>query len=410
MRLATISSRRRLTLEWRVLPPSILGPGLPPTESVVRVRGTRILAGLALLVGVGYLIWRAGFTLNLQAWWLSVPLLVLEIHAFVGLGLFAFSLWDVDSLPAPSPVSETDDRLAVLITTINESEEVLIPAIAAAVGMHLRHETWVLDDGNRPAIRALSESLGAGYLCREAPVAAKAGNLNHALDVIRADFVATFNADIAPSPEFFTRTLGYFEDPTVAGVQTPQDFYKTTSFEHLEPDGKPPWNRQANHEEALFNRVIEPGKNRWNAAFWCGTNAVLRVAALEDIGGIPTDTVTEDLHASVLLQRRGWRLLYHNEVLAWGLAADTLYQFRLQRYRWATGAMQLLRIDNPMFGKALTRGQRIGYAATLLAWFDTWRTLGFMLVPPVVLLTGASPLHVSLGAFALAFVSAYVLR
>jgi cellulose synthase (UDP-forming) len=398
-------------MRWVTLQPSVEGPDLPPRESKGRRTTIRVAAVAALAVTTLYLTWRTLFTLNLGAWWVSIPLLVLELHAFVGLGLFTFSLWDVDSLAPAPPVRSTNLRLAVLIPTYNESEEVLIPTVAAAVAMHLPHETWVLDDGDRPGVEALAHALGARYLTRPVHDHAKAGNLNHALTVVDVDVVAIFDADHVPELEFFEHTLGYFDDPRVGAVQTPQDFYNTTSFEHLpNEDSEPAWDRQAVHEETLFYRVIEPGKNRWHAAFWCGTNAAVRVSALRDVGGVSTDSVTEDIQTTVRLQRRGWRAVYHNEVLARGLVAGDAEQFRLQRHRWATGGMQLLRSDNPVTESGFTIPQRVAYAATLFGWFDSWRTLGYLVLPFVVLFTGASPITAPLGLFLAAFGTTFVLQ
>lgn len=82
-------------------------------------------------------------------------------------------------------------------------------------------------------------------------------------------------------------------------------------------------------------------------AFWCGTSALLRVNALKEVGGVATGTVTEDIHTTIRLHAAGWRSVYHNEVLARGLAAASADQYLLQRHRWGTGAMQVLRADNP---------------------------------------------------------------
>jgi len=176
---------------------------------------------LAIALTVTYLAWRATFTLNLSAWWLSVPLLLLEVHAVIGLGLYTFSLWDLDADPPP-PVQASRRRVAVLIPTYNEPEEVLTPTIAAAVLLCPAHQTWVLDDGARPVIARLAAELGAQYLARSERVDAKAGNLNHALAMIDADLIAVFDADHVATPSFLTNTLGYFDDPRVAVVQTPK--------------------------------------------------------------------------------------------------------------------------------------------------------------------------------------------
>lgn len=378
---------------------------LPARESAHRLLLIRTVAIVALAVTGAYLGWRALATLNLDAWYLAVPMLVLEVHAALGLALFSFSLWDVDVRPARRPL-DRQPKVAVVVPTYNEGPEILIPTISAAVALEPVHETWVLDDGERPEIAALAEALGARYLARPTHEHAKAGNLNHALGVIDADIMAVLDADHVASPDFLRATLGYFADPKVALVQTPQEFYNVTSFEH---DGGLAYGEPF-HEQTLFYRLLQPGKNRWNAAFWCGTNALVRVAALRELGGAATDTITEDIHTTIRFHRRGWRTVYHNEVLARGLAADDAAQYQLQRNRWGTGAMQVLKVENPLFVPGLTLGQRLGYAATLLGWFDSWRTLGFLLLPPLVLLTGQIPILADGLTFAAAFGVTYLLQ
>ena len=386
------------TVGW--LGTALPGRGLPVPESAIRRTSIRTIAVTALVVTAAYLVWRTVATVDLAVWWVSVPLLVLEIHAALGLALFTFSLWDVDRRPETHWVFDTTDRVAVLIPTYNESLEILTPTIAAALAIHVDHETWVLDDGNRPEVEKLAADLGAMYLTRPDNSHAKAGNLNHALGVIDADFVAVLDADHVASPDFLVQTLGYFEDPGIALVQTPQEFYNTDSFEHQAARNEEP---DRFHEQALFYRVLQPGKNRWGGAFWCGTGAVVRVAALRDVGGVATDTITEDIHTTIRLHRRGWRTVYHNEVLARGLAAGDAATFQLQRHRWGTGAMQVLRTENPMFVSGLTLPQRLTYAATLLGWFDAWRSLGYLLLPIIVLFTGEIPIRADALTFAVFF-------
>ena len=192
----------------------------------------------------------------------------------------------------------------------------------------------------------------------------------------------------------------------MALVQTPQDFYNVTSFEH----GSGIAYGEPFHEQTLFYRLLQPGKNRWNAAFWCGTSALVRAEALRAVGGAATDTITEDIHTTIRFHRAGWRTVYHNEVLARGLAADDVGQYQLQRNRWGTGAMQVLRIENPLIVRGLTLGQRLAYAATLLGWFDSWRTLGFLALPPLVLISGQIPIIADGLTFAVAFGVTYGLQ
>ncbi len=130
----------------------------------------------------------------------------------------------------------------------------------------------------------------------------------------------------------------------------------------------------------------------------------------QDVGGIATETITEDIHTTIRMHRRGWKTIYHNEVLARGLAAANAEQFQLQRFRWGTGAMQVLRIENPFFVSGLTMQQRLSYAMTLLGWFDAWRMLGLILIPPVVLMTGAVPIRANPMMFLIAFGVPFLLQ
>ena len=374
--------------------PFFPGQERPPAESARRRRLIHAVSVFAVLTTIAYLVWRIAFTIDLAFWWVALPLLLLELHNALGLTIFTVALWDVDAGPRVGPRDTTDLRIAVLVPTYDEPEDVILPTIAAAVALEPAHETWVLDDGRRPEVRRLAASLDARYLTRADNAHAKAGNLNHALQTIDADLVAVLDADHIPRPDFLRHTIGYFDDPEVALVQTPQDFYNRDSFEHQVRGGRKLFN-----EQSVFYRVIAAAKNRWDAAFWCGTSAVVRTEALRSIGGVATGTVTEDIHTTIRLHRRGWKTVYHNEVLARGIAARTAPEYLLQRQRWATGAMQLLRRERPLTGPGLTFGQRLGYAATLWGWFDAWRSLGYILLPVLVIATGAMPITAPITVF-----------
>ncbi len=349
----------------------------------------RLLAVFALAVTVGYLAWRLAFTLAPDALWLSIPFFLLEVHGAISLALFVYSVWDTDAAEVPEPVTETDLTIAMLIPTFNEDPEVLLPTVSAAVDLEPAHETWVLDDGDRPWVREMAEALGAHYIARSDNTHAKAGNLNNALTQITTDLVGVLDADHVPSPGFLTDTIGYFEDERLALVQTPQDFYNTDSFEHV----------GAYQEEAMFYRVIQPGKNLHNAAFWCGTSAVLRTSALRSVDGVAVESLTEDLHTTMRLHRRGWKTVFHNKVLARGLAPASYLEYAVQRRRWGAGAMQILRSDNPILKGGLTLRQKLAYAATLSGWFEGLRTLGYFVLALVVVATGTAPLDAPLKVF-----------
>jgi cellulose synthase (UDP-forming) len=346
----------------------------------------RTVAVAAIAITAPYLLWRLFFTISPEWWWLSVLLFVCDSYGLLGLTLYVFELWDVDADRAPSQPA-LPWKVAVLITTYNEPAEVLLPTVACSVALEPEHETWVLDDGHRPEIAELSAKLGARYLSRPDNAHAKAGNLNHALSVIDADIIGVLDADHAPSGRFLIATLPYFSDPSLAFVQTPQDFYNRDSFEHTQ------MGRAVYSEEDLFYKGIAPGKNRWQAAFWCGTCAVLRVLALKSVGGVATDTVTEDIHTSVRMYRQGWKGLFLPEVLSHGLAPHDAAGFLVQRHRWAQGNVQSLRLDNPFTNAgAMTAMQRLAFFTSMSTWLSVWRTLGYLSVPVLMILTGATPI------------------
>ena len=361
--------------------------GASDRESPRRRRLIRSAALGAALITTLYLVWRVAVTLTPDTALLGIPLLAAEAFALITLLLFAYLLWDLDAVSLPAPRHDSEAVVDVVIPTYSEPWEVLLPTVAAARAMHQVRTVWLLDDGARPWVRELAADLGVEYRARTGSDHAKAGNINATLPEIDAEFLAILDADHVVDADFVARTIGHFDAPDVALVQTPQDFYNVESFEHA---------GSAEHpfgDQNVFYRVVGPGRNSRAAVFWCGTNAIIRLAALREIGGVATGTVTEDIHTSVRLQRRGWRLVYHNEVLARGLAAANADQYFKQRVRWGTGTMQLIRsADNPPTASGLTRAQRLGYLSTILGWFDGWRTLILFLLPAAVLLTGLSPI------------------
>jgi cellulose synthase (UDP-forming) len=267
------------------------------------------------------------------------------------------------------------------------------------------HEVWLLDDGNRLEMHALAEELGCRYLARTNNRHAKAGNLNNALRHTKAEFIAIFDADHAPAPSFLEETLGFFAEEKVAFVQTPQDFYNLDSFQHrLDRGDSLVWS-----EQTLFFRVIQAGKDWLNSAFFCGSCAVIRRTALDDIGGFATGSVTEDIHTSIKLHKRGWKSVYYSKSLAFGLAPASAIPFLKQRLRWRQGAMQVWRQEGVVFARGLSLGQRVSYLATMLAYFEGWQRAIFFLSPVIVLTTGVMPILSLDAEFLTRFIPYYVL-
>ncbi len=373
----------------------------PEYRSLHRARQGVIL--LFLAVGVWYLNWRLG-SFNAAHPIFSWMLYGAEVFGFVTAVLNVFMTWRLSVRSAPPPAVGL--KVDVFIPTYNEDVDMVRRTALAARAMDYPHETWILDDGNREAMRDMAQSLGVRYLARTSNEHAKAGNLNHALPYSTADLIATFDADHAPRQDFLLKTLGYFADPAVAFVQTPQDFYNLDSFQNRTDAGS----RVAWSEQSLFFRVIQRGKDYWNAAFYCGSCAVIRRHSLDVVGGFATGTVTEDIHTSLLLHKRGYRSVYHDEALAYGVAPAKIEPFLKQRVRWGVGAMNVWRKEGILFARGLTLPQRLNYLATVLAYFDGWQKAFFYFAPVYVLMAGAMPIAASGWMFLLHFVPYYVLN
>ncbi len=371
-----------------------------PTESLEGPR--RLLVGVFVLASLWYLHWRLG-TFNPAAPVFSRVIYAAEVFGFVTALLHVFMCWRLSvRRAAPARVERSVD---VFVPTYNESVDLVRKTLLAAIAMDGRHTTWLLDDGRRPEMAALARELGCRYLARADNTHAKAGNLNHALAHSDGELVAVFDADHAPRRDFLARTLGYFDDERVGFVQTPQDFYNLDSYQHRRGGG----GRTLWTEQSLFFRVIQRGKDAWNAAFFCGSCAVVRRSALREIGGFATGTVTEDLHTSLRLHAKGWRSVYHAEALAFGVAPESIEPFIGQRVRWGQGAMHVWRREGILTHRGLTLTQRLNYLASVLTYFDGWQKLVFYAAPVIVLTTGTMPLITGTADFLLHFVPYYLL-
>jgi cellulose synthase/poly-beta-1,6-N-acetylglucosamine synthase-like glycosyltransferase len=388
--------------------------GRPSAESPRSRRLAHVGGVAAATAVVGYLTWRIGFTMprsggNAVA---AGILVAFEALPLVGMLFRLVTLWNIDS-SAPDPVTEAPNglRVAVLIPTYDEPAEVISPTIAAACALEPAHETWVLDDGDRPWLQEMCRVYGARYVCRPVHDHAKAGNLNHTLELMQAeaeagaepiDVVAVLDCDHVPLKNFLTSTLGWFEDPEIGLVQGPQSFYNAGAFDD---DG-------VNGEQGLFFNVLMAARNHAKAGpFWCGSTALVRTEALREIGGVATDTIVEDMHTTLGLLRAGWHTAYHHQTLAVGLAPATADQYLLQRRRWGLGAMQVLTKERLWAAKRwLSWRNYYEYLGGTLWWLEGAATVLVLMVPVALLLTGAQTSTATPLAFTTVFAATFVVR
>ena len=260
----------------------------------------------------------------------------------------------------------------VLITVYGESLDVIETTVRAAMGMHGRHTTWILDDGDSDEVRNLAKFLGCRYVRRLGSSGAKAGNVNNALSVAKAEFFVIFDADFVAKPEFLYEMIPFMEDPNVAFVQAPQVYGNLNTIV----------SRGAGFIQMVFYRFIQPGRNEFNAAFCVGTNVLFRRAAVKDIGGIYTQSKSEDIWTSILLHERGWRSIFQPKELAVGETPDTIEAYSKQQLRWATGGFEILFTHNPLSPRRrLHMDQRLMYFVTCTFYFTGIAPGLLMLVP-----------------------------
>lgn len=351
-----------------------------------------IVSVVSIIYLAYYLWWRATSTLNPHALFFSWALVLAEGFGAIGYLLFAWMTWDVSPTRRWTPPAQ-GLSVDVFVPTYNESLEILEATLIGCNKILYPHRTYVLDDGKRASVRQLASHLGCSYIARSTNEHAKAGNINYALRETHGDFIVILDADMVPQPDFLHRTLGYFSDERLAVVQTPQEFYNRDSIQHDQKTFR--W-----HEQSLFFRVIQPGKNHTNSAFWCGSPSVMRRAALEDVGGVATETITEDIHTTVRLHSRGWSSYFVNEPLAYGIAPQTIQSFLLQRLRWAQGTMQLYRSgESPLWIRGLSLSQRLSYLASFLAYFESFQKVILILTPLCIIVFNIFPMSIGIVDF-----------
>lgn len=352
-------------------------------NSRVKIRSFTCI--IFLFTAALYFSWRIN-VLNHDALIFSVIFLAAEFFGCLIILLSIFITWKVKIRTPIKP--NYHFTVDVFIPTYNESSKLLRTTILAAKKLKYPHTTWILDDGNREDINKLASELGCKYITRDNNTHAKAGNLNNALKHSSAELIAIFDADHVPKENFLDQLIGYFNNEKVAFVQTPQDFYNTDSFQFSNHEAKGLlW-----HDQTFFYQIGQAGRDYWNAASFCGTNAIIRRSSLDSINGFATETVTEDMHTSIRLQKLGYESVYHPEPLAYGVAATNYTEFLQQRLRWARGNIQSLFEEKLPFCRGLNTAQKICYTSLGISYFEGLSRCILYFTPAIVLLTGIAPI------------------
>jgi cellulose synthase (UDP-forming) len=362
-----------------------------------------VVVGILLILTIRYLLWRSLSTLNLGTplnGVFSLGLFLLEILTLLTAVIQLFLM-----LRIKDRRQEADQQSKIVISghfvptvdifipTYNESVFILRRTIIGCQSLDYPHKKiYVLDDTHRDEIKDLAKRLGCEYMTRPDNRHAKAGNLNHALPRTQGELIVVFDADFIPTRNFLTRTVGFFEDPQIALVQTPQTFYNPDPIAHnlgleniLTPD------------EEVFYRQTQLVRDAAGSVTCAGTSFVVRRSALESVGGFVTDSQSEDYFTGVRLSAQGNRLVYLNEKLSAGLAAENMASYAVQRLRWARGTLQAFFIEsNPLTIPGLTPIQRLAHLEGLLSWFTSLSRIGFLCIPLLYSFLGVIPVRATL--------------
>ncbi|MFN2287929.1 MAG: UDP-forming cellulose synthase catalytic subunit [Chromatocurvus sp.] len=397
---------------------AVLFIGVMAVASAGRLREQRdFLRVLALLLGAAlnlrYLWWRGTHTLtaaDMLTWAAVLYLFAAELYAvsthFIGSVVNVF--------PAQRPLLGFNDirgvelpSVDVLVPSYNESADLLETTLRAARMLDYpadRLRVYLLDDGatkarlqhsdpdivaaahaRRDTLQALCLDIDVTYLAREKNEHAKAGNLNFGLAHSDSELVLVLDADHVPATDFLEHTVPWMvKNPRNFLVQTPHFMLNADPVErnHLGGFASMP------SEGDMFYGKIQRGLDFWSSSFFCGSAALLRRRALDEVGGFSGDTITEDAETALALHAKGYQSVYVDRPMVSGLVPDSVSEFVTQRSRWAQGMVQILLLKRPQTNPGLTWHQRLGYLNAMLFWLFPFSRLAFLIMPVLYLIFG----------------------
>ncbi len=386
---------------------------------------------LSLVTTLRYLYYRVSYTLNFDTFingFACTLLFAAELYAILTLVLAYVQTLKIQERQPVNLATIPQDQwysVDIYIPTYNEDVEIVRKTAIAAKSCEYapnKKTIYILDDGRperykesdprhetfrarREQLREMCEEIGCIHMTRDNNDHAKAGNINTAFHKTKGDLVLILDCDHIPSRQFLLHTIGFFYDKKVSFVQTPHWFYNPDPFErNLVTGGRIPVGNE------LFYKVLQKGNDFWNAAFFCGSAAVIRKTHALEVGGIAVETVTEDCHTALRLHSRGYKSIYYDKIMVAGLAPDTFSSYVGQQVRWARGMAQILRLENPLFNSKLklTLAQRICYLSATSHFLYGYPRLVYAIAPTLFLLFGINSVS-GLGIETLAYALPHIL-
>lgn len=364
-----------------------------------RTWSRRIVVGILIILTLRYVTWRSLSTLNLVNplnGVFSLGLFALEMVMLVSSTIQLFLMLNVLDRKRDADLNSLavidgsfNPTVDIFIPTYNEPAFILRRTIIGCQALdYPNKKIYLLDDTRRQEMAELAAQLQCEYITRLDNLHAKAGNLNYALTKTEGELIVIFDADFIPTTNFLTRTVGFFQDSNVALVQTPQSFYnadpiaRNLGLENI-----------LTSEEEVFYRQIQPIRDGADSVVCAGTSFVVRRSALLLTGGFVTESLSEDYFTGIRLSANGYRLIYLDEKLSAGLAAENIAAHATQRLRWARGTLQGFFIkSNPLTIPGLSLIQRLAHLEGLLHWFTSISRVYFLIMPLMYSFLGVIPI------------------
>ncbi|MCE2960154.1 MAG: glycosyltransferase [Akkermansiaceae bacterium] len=346
----------------------------------------KISAVIIIIIMVTYLSWR--LTIFSENWIFSLVFYLSEILSFILLIALICSSWNYCHRESKQPLP--NQKVDVFLPIYNEPLAMVRQTIRAAQKIRYPHTTYVLDDGKRDELEAVAKEFGVQYIRRPDNKGAKAGNMNHALKYATGDLIFVFDADHAAQTESIDAVLGFFEDEKVGMVITPQEYYNLNGLQYMHHGKGRLW-----HDQSRFYNVVQSCKDSNNCATSCGTGVMYRRSAIDEIGGFAEQTITEDMHVTLLMHNQGYRTVYFNEPIAYGVAPADLADYYRTRERWAHGNLLVLAIEKPWKSKNLTLKQRLSYIDLGIIYLECWQQLLIFMIPVLSLFFAWQPFEIT---------------
>jgi cellulose synthase (UDP-forming) len=293
----------------------------------------------------------------------------------------------------PVPPAQATRRYTVdMLTTAcpGEPHAMIIRTLEAMQAVHYPHTSYLCDEGNDPALRAVCERLGVVHVTRQVKINAKAGNINNALRQATGELCVVLDPDHVPTPDFLDWVTPYFADEQVGFVQVVQAY--GNQHESLVARG-------AAEQTYHFYGPLMMGMNAYGTVQAIGANCTFRRAALDSIGGHASG-LTEDMHTAMRMHAAGWKSAYVPQVVSRGLVPASLAAFYAQQLKWSRGAFDLLFRVYPKLCGRFSWAQRLHYFFLPLYFFSGVISFIDLALPIFGLGTSQFPLVVRLGDLA----------